>query len=77
MFSRPYSAPCSASQRLAAFDLAVLLLRAVLGRDELRGQRNDLVAARLDQHRGHDGVEVCHRAVGVMPRQTLVAMEAV
>ena len=60
---------------LGGVDLAILLLRAVLRRDELRGQRDHLVATRLDQHRGHDGVEIRHRAVGVLPRRTLVAMD--
>ena len=57
-------------------DADLLLNSKVLGGGhELGGQRDHLAATRLDQHRGQRGVETRHRAVGVPPRRTLVAME--
>ncbi len=60
---------------LGGVDLAVLLLCAVLRPDELRGQRDDFVTPRLDQHRGQGRVEIRHLAVGVPPGRTVLAMD--
>ena len=60
---------------LSGIDLAVLLRRAVPRRDELRGQRDDLVAAGLDPHRGQGGMAIGGLAVGVPPCRAALAVD--
>ena len=60
---------------LGGIEFAVLLLRAVLWTDERRGQRNDFVTTRLDQHGGEGRVGIRHLAVGVLPGRTVRAMD--
>lgn len=59
---------------LGGGEFTVLLGRAVLGCDELRGQCDDFVAAGLDQHRRQRRMEIGHLAVGVPSRRTPLAM---
>jgi hypothetical protein len=54
---------------------AILLLRAILRRDEFRRQRQDLPVAGCDQAGTQEGVEVFGTAIGTPPRRTLLVFD--